>query len=569
MNERIPNFAKGDPLSAKGQNAPLPTVRSVQHINGSGIATVTQTEQGTAIYVPSQETYLRDWYGIITNKGPNGESDFTAESNPGVYWVKVCYIVSGLTADTIKLSKQSSPPNPNYDGTGAATPCFPTVVPACNLQEATAGSRTLATDGSVYVHVWENQDVQPFPCTRNVFEVAPGQAWIKLTSIIGPASLSSPNGGGGFYNARLVTGLPVTIAPTLDLEIPTNPAEKVPTTDNILAENSLEANLGNPPSHWVPLPSFVPAWYVGQSNETPPRPVYRFEYPNPGSSVTVKITGIRQVSGPPIAGGGRYNCRVLTGRAAGVDPDTDLDLPDTGETVPGSDNAIFENECETAFPNSHWIVIPSFIEARFVGYDNENPALPIYRAYIPSPDVPFVITAADGDAQYQVKTLTGASNETIGMAFVAPAGMTVAATWNAIACNLDEQSLSHNRLKVGSYGLGQVVGATPEGKGIIFFHGGVGRINSPKTLLIGTYAAPDTTAWNRDTDGTPVKVNQVVSVWGFDAASSKIWFNWRTLLTDARGMEFSWSAESQTTIDTSACSGSGSGGSSPSFTGGF
>jgi hypothetical protein len=255
---------------------------------------------------------------------------------------------------------------------------------------------------------------------------------------------------------------------------------------------------------------------------------------------------------------------------AGQDCSVDLDLPDTGESETIT-TAIFENTCESAFPYSHWLYTDltspppplPFIEARFAGYDNSNPAVPIYRGTCPSPNVPFQIpysgTLGIGGA-YEALILAGPSTATAA-AHDMPGGMTPPAAYNAIAINLDEDGLTGWRLKVPSYAIGQIVGATPTGKAIIYFHGGVGTPTgsggaSVISLPIGTFGSPDATTYNRDTDAAPVQFNFMTAMGlALDEDDNVVlYYNYRTALADARGMIYSVTAEQQVSGNVTLCS---------------
>lgn len=199
---------------------------------------------------------------------------------------------------------------------------------------------------------------------RWVFFTCPPTAWIKLTSAAT---------GGGFYNARLLTGSPQTIDPTTNLVIPFSPNETIPSTDNILAENCLEANLGAPPSHWcTPLPMFVPAWPIGASNESTPRPAYRFALPPPPGPAVALITS-------PQGYAGKYNGTIYLPPTTD-DGTGDLTMPD-GMTA-GASCLIINVEEDSGTPGAgtasatNRLATGSYVVGTYGGMSAETPPRP-------------------------------------------------------------------------------------------------------------------------------------------------------------------------------------------------
>jgi hypothetical protein len=293
---------------------------------------------------------------------------------------------------------------------------------------------------------------------------------------------------------------------------------------------------------------------------------YVFNF-SPPIVFTIQIVGVWPDPPGAIPGaGGRYSCVVYTGAVSGQNASTDLDLPDSGESITITE-AIFENTCESSYPHSHALYpdltsppppLP-FYEARFAGYDNSNPPVPIFRGTVPLPFVPFQIVYYHNDGTYDAIILGGPS--TVNGAFTAPGGMTPAGSINAIACNLDESGLTGNRVKVPSYAEGQIVGAQASGILIIYFHGGVGTIdgnagNSPVDLPVGPYGLPDQTTWNRDDNAAPVLVNFMTG-WGValdEDDNVVIWYNSRQAKYDARGILYSVTQETQVSGNVTLCS---------------
>lgn len=391
MNESLPDWKPGSPPSASRLNAMLPSLRSVRYVQGGGDTSVTQTDTGTSISTPTPPDVISHFLGLVTNSGPNGEPDFTSKA-PGAYWVKVCQILgpgNPFYLSQVKYSTSAPAPPNIFSVTNVAE------VTQSTTKLANSGSRTLPTDSSRMVHVWAFLDATQV--VRYVMDECPPQAWIYIDTIMPPASSGSPNGGGGFYNAKLLTGSPVTISPLGDVVIPTFPNEALPATDNVLGQNSLEANLGNPPSHWVPLGCYVPAWYVGMSNESPPRPVYRFAYPVPGP-VSVKIISTNAYYTGGI-GAGRYAGSIGTGRVAGISKTSNFRPPDTGLTYSGTANCVLTDIYEggSAAAGTAVIANGSIVHAFFVGYDSENPTVPVlYFSSAPTGTLFIVNLTQDG-----------------------------------------------------------------------------------------------------------------------------------------------------------------------------
>lgn len=263
----------------------------------------------------------------------------------------------------------------------------------------------------------------------------------------------------------------------------------------------------------------------------------------PPGARTLKITTSTSLAG------GVYNVQVGQGSPY-IDPAVDSAIPQTNETFSANNTAYLENTPEVNHANSHWLPNGAFILAYPSGSTSTDHK-PIYRIYLNGPTVDFQIIDYDADAQYTLKTLSGASTASSGSAFTAPAGMAEAGSVDALGCNLDESALPGNRLEKNKWGQGNVVGATAAGLRIVYFHGGCGRTTNLITLSRGTYGSPDATTWQRDVDGKGV-------IWeafwfGFDAGSGNIFMMTRKPTYDARGMLWKVSAETQANLGTNPC----------------
>lgn len=368
----------------------------------------------------------------------------TGTTYTGIYKAKPAYGgASGVTypANLNLLDKGEDFTNPNTHGeitvifenipeskmTGGAALSIPADGDPPLLVQALLVGYTDGTDGLTQ----GSGGNLPTAIWRGALDPSSRVVWIKITSPIGPASMGSTDGGGGYYNCRPLTGRPTTIDPTLNLNIPTDAdaAEMPPTgeepaaTDTGLAENTLEANLspGDEPSHWVPYGTIVPAWIVGKSNETPARTTYRFALPIPGTATTNIIAALGSIGGA--GGNGRYAAVVIWSRPTAVAvATTNLALPDHGETTgaPAEDPAstlkyyvCYENGDESNIATTTIAgavnLMPvdgsCYIEARPTGgygttavpdgYANSGMPIPIYRGYTPPQQALIAVTVSD------------------------------------------------------------------------------------------------------------------------------------------------------------------------------
>lgn len=251
------------------------------------------------------------WPAVIVglNQVGGDESGYNPGSIvPAMYWVRKQYIGAGLTADAPNFYNAQDDPTQWY--------------PATNVLEMLSGTNAVQIGQPVLIMAYIDRGVTNR--FRYLFIADRPVAWIKITSPQPYTSGGSYSGGGGYYNSSLVTGAPVKNDPTTNLIAPISPNETVGPANAILAVNWAEANLGDPASHWVPCNSndgqvqdpFVPAWFIGYSNEETPRPVYRFYYPKPGLEV-MQIVGNVHASTPS---NGRYTAYILSGNVSIPDP---------------------------------------------------------------------------------------------------------------------------------------------------------------------------------------------------------------------------------------------------------
>lgn len=188
MNTIISDWQKGDAPSAAHLNEPLPTVRSVRTIIGSGCE-VSQFSTGTTITVPIKSGYVETYICTLTNAGPSGESDF---SGNGLYWARLQQILPGQQTDPFKTANAYAPQVQNPGGSGDA---FPLVIPVTNLPEANVASgRALPTDGSRIVRVYAEFDAgNP--------DTGPGVRYVMEEGVAGLFPVNVVQSGGSAGNS--------------------------------------------------------------------------------------------------------------------------------------------------------------------------------------------------------------------------------------------------------------------------------------------------------------------------------------------------------------------------------
>lgn len=216
---------------------------------------------------------------------------------PSMYWVRKCFIQGGATAEPLVLPPATDDQTQWY--------------PATNILELGLQTSNVGIGQPVLVYAYVDRGIANRK--RYIFVADRPVLWMKITSAMAPYIAGPPPlGSGGWYNARSVAKAPVTLDPITNLVAPISPNEEVASTDDILACNWYEANLGNPPTHVVQCPTFAPGWLIGYSDETVPRPVYRFYVPRPGSVPLQLASGYTTATAS-----GRYYGRVMLGAVAG------------------------------------------------------------------------------------------------------------------------------------------------------------------------------------------------------------------------------------------------------------
>lgn len=274
------------------------------------------------------------WPGVIVGTWHEVTKYTVGAVQPAQYCVRKCYVGGAKTEAPLRIYNATDDPKQYYCAT--------------NLLENGAFTNQVQPGTQILVIALIDRGITNRK--RYVFLADRPVLWMKITSAIDPSTVGPPPlGGGGYYNARSVAKAPVTLDPTTNLIAPISPNETVASTDDILAVNWYEANLGNPPSHIVQCPTFVPGWLIGYSNETTPRPVYRFYIPKSGiASLSIGFPG--SFSGEVVAlGTGRYYAAVMLGSALNQDVTTPFGT-DNGTDYGVTGTCIWQNQAEALQP---------------------------------------------------------------------------------------------------------------------------------------------------------------------------------------------------------------------------
>lgn len=201
MNENITDWAKGDTLSAGHWNQPLPTVRSVQTIRGSGVD-VLQSTNGTTITLPNSAAMSNVYLVAIVAKGPNNEDDFTDHR----YWLRLQVIAPSGYTESLATGNSTAPTGVGADDPNNYTPnapAFQTIVPGTNIGEP-AASHSLLTDGTVLAYARLERDGG----TLSDGSDASDHYVIEVGNSITPTGNITGTLTGGRYTLNLFTGSP-------------------------------------------------------------------------------------------------------------------------------------------------------------------------------------------------------------------------------------------------------------------------------------------------------------------------------------------------------------------------
>lgn len=224
----------------------------------------------------AQERFL----AVLTN-GPSDNYQTNAQQNDGKgadwpdyrYWIKRILIFgSGPNAAVAAGYDTLDESVPAQGSTPGKIDVFTAInLPEMIVQQTNQATHGLPTNETFVVEVFGWWDVGNPQNKHYFFSACPAVAWMQITSTAT---------GAGYYNGKLLTGPPQTLDPTVNLVTPINPYESISMTENVVGQNIAETNLTVPsgcdPSHWATLPQVVEAWYIGMSNESTPRPTYRF-----------------------------------------------------------------------------------------------------------------------------------------------------------------------------------------------------------------------------------------------------------------------------------------------------
>ena len=154
---------------------------------------------------------------------------------------------------------------------------------------------------------------------------------------------------------------------------------------------------------------------------------------------------------------------------------------------------------------------------------------------------------AGGGGKYNGQILSGSSTASSTGTLAMPEGM--GGSTSALILNEEEDGQAGHRIASGAYAVGQLVGNSA-GTAIVMIRGALGATTGATTLGNGTggSVSPDSTAWSRSSNGTPLTVwLQTRTVW--DSTGGTLYAYLRSLSFDARGLLISVSGETQITVD--------------------
>jgi hypothetical protein len=167
----------------------------------------------------------------------------------------------------------------------------------------------------------------------------------------------------------------------------------------------------------------------------------------------------------------------------------------------------------------------------------------------PPPDgVVMMITGTGaGGGKYTGNILSGSSTAVASGNLSMPEGMSSGP--GALILNEEETGLSGHRLQVPSFAVGQLAGSS-NGTAVVMIRGALGASGGATALGDGSGGSvdPDSTSWDKSSDGTPLDVwVQTRTFW--DTASGTLYGYLRKFSFDARGVLYAASGENQITID--------------------
>ena len=172
-------------------------------------------------------------------------------------------------------------------------------------------------------------------------------------------------------------------------------------------------------------------------------------------------------SSPNYTDGRYYIDRATPGAVGGTQM-----VSATADTIPGIRQCLVATNLAEVNGNTH--LLPAGTLVQVVGfYSRSSPPAKLY--VFNAPPIATVVVkltgAATGAGEYNGRILGGQGSASPAVALTMPAGMTVAASDNALVLNTEEDSISGHRLKANTFALGCVVGMTSETCAALDRHG--------------------------------------------------------------------------------------------------
>jgi hypothetical protein len=234
-----------------------------------------------------------------------------------------------------------------------------------------------------------------------------------------------------------------------------------------------------------------------------------------------------------------YLDRAVPG--AGASQTTELSArPDT---LPGVGGCLTATNLAELPQNTHLLPTATLVHA--FGLSTRTGGKVYFFNHPPATTAVVQITAAaSGGGKYTGHLVSGASTAPSSGTLAMPEGLAAGA--NVLILNEEEDGQSGHRLAIPGYAVGKVVGIVG-GQAIVMIRGAVGATSGP-TSIAGSGVSPDTGAWSRAANATPVNVTvQTRTVW--DSSAGVLYAYQRTMSFDARGALYAISAEGQVTVD--------------------
>ena len=228
--------------------------------------------------------------------------------------------------------------------------------------------------------------------------------------------------------------------------------------------------------------------------------------------------------------------------------DRSAQLAVQGDSLPGLRQCLTATNLAELSSNSHLLRVGTVVQV-FALYTRPGIKVYVFNQMPPDGAVVKITGAADGGGKYTGRILTGGSDAVASGDVAMPEGMTIPSTDDALIINEEEDGLDGHRLQIPCFAVGQIVGSSA-GLSIVMIRGALGATTDPTALGDGTGGAadPDSTAWSKATDATPLDVwVQTRSFW--DTSTGTLFGYLRKFSFDARGVLYEVSAENQITVD--------------------